>query len=99
MTSIFSRELSDYIPVNHIWPEFVDKLGINRAQKAIREAFDLQLMHGNSATLPVLISETCGIALISIDSLFLNTGLTCYQEGMVLIFSLQKKSLQLLKGV
>ena len=84
-------------PVNDLWPNFVERLGSTRAQYAVKQAIDLQLMHGNSLTLPVLISETCGIALVRIESLFLQTGLSCHEEGMVLMLSLRAKSLQLLK--
>lgn len=92
-------DFADCRPVNHLWPLLVERLGTARAQLAVRQAMDLQLMHGNSHTLPVLISETCGAALVRVDFVYLQTGLSCSQEGMVLMLSLRGKSLQLLKEV
>ena len=43
---------------------FISKIGILRAKSAVRQALDLQRMQGNKSTLPILIVETCGTALI-----------------------------------
>ena len=29
-------------PVNHLWPAFVERLGSEKAQRAVRQALDLQ---------------------------------------------------------
>ena len=90
-------EFTDYKPGNYLWPELVEKLGSERANRAVRQALDLQCMNGNSSTLPVLFFETCGLALTSIDSLFSQTGLPCHGDRMVLILSTKKSSFQLLE--
>ena len=52
---------------NDLWPNFINKIGFNKAKLALRQALDLQRMQGNSTTLPVLILETCGTALVNSD--------------------------------
>ncbi len=99
MTYLFSLELTDYTPVNHLWPQFVDKLGINRAQKAVRESFDLQRMYGSSLTLPVLLVETCGLALVRVDLVREKIGFSCHGEGMILLLSTKKSVVQLLHEI
>ena len=83
--------------VNYLWPQFVEKLGIDRAQKAVCQALDLQKMYGNQNTLPVLFAETCGLALANIDLISNQMGLSCKGKGKVLIFSIKENSLQLLQ--
>ena len=99
MTYFSGLEFSKYIPVQHLWPEFVDKLGLNRAQKAVRESLDLQRMHGSMATLPVLLVETCGLALVRIDLVREKTGFSCQGEDMVLLLSIKDSLIQLLQEV
>ena len=99
MTYSFSLELADCLPVNHLWPELVDKLGVNRAQKAVRESLDLQLMHGSTFTLPVLLVETCGLALVRVDAVRAKTGFACHAPGMVLLLSTKDNMVQLLQDV
>ena len=45
-------------PVNHLWPAFVERLGSDKAQRAVRQALDLQGMRGHQGTLPVPVSYT-----------------------------------------
>ena len=97
--SFSSVDFSTFTPANHLWQRMVEKLGLEKAQCAIRQAFDLQSMHGNSGTLPLLIFETCGLALVSIESLRYVIGLTLTDESTVLLISTQEYSLQLLKQV
>ena len=99
MTCFFSLELADYLPVNHLWPELVDKLGVNRAQKAVRESLDLQLMHGSTYTLPVLLVETCGLALVRVDAVREKIGFSCHVPGMVLLLSTKDNMVQLLQEI
>ncbi len=90
-------EFSGFILVNDLWPKFVQKLGLDKARLATRQASDLQNMHGNQDTLPVLIAETCGIALIDVKSLHQNFGLS-YEGGSVILFlSTTQKSFQILQ--
>ena len=99
MTYLFSLELADYFPVNHLWPDLVDKLGVNRAQKAVRECLDLQLMNGSNLTLPVLLVETCGLALVRVDVVREKIGFACHVPGMVLLLSTKDNMVQLLQEV
>ncbi|MBW3041901.1 hypothetical protein [Prochlorococcus marinus] len=82
---------------NHIWPDFINKIGIFKAKLAVRQALDLQKMQGNSSTLPVLILETCGTALISSSAIKTYIGLTCVEQGMLLIYSKKLDAIQLLR--
>ncbi len=89
-------DLSQYNPVNYLWPQFVEKLGLDRAQRAVIQALDLQHMHGSISTMPVLFSETCGLALVNINSVRVKTGFPCYGDGLVLIVSIKDNLVQLL---
>ena len=92
-------DLSDYEPVNYLWADLSESLGINKSTKAVRQALDLQYMTGNSETLPVLFIETCGVELITFSLLKNQTGLSFYGENIVLIFSHRKKLFQVLQEV
>lgn len=85
------------LPVNHLWPAFVDRLGVDKAQRAVRQALDLQGMRGHDGTLPVLFSETCGLALASTDLVREQTGLNAHGERMVLLLSVREQTIQLLQ--
>tara|TARA_B100001250_G_C19761442_1_gene772663 strand:- start:1199 stop:1504 length:306 start_codon:yes stop_codon:yes gene_type:complete len=82
---------------NNLWSNFINKIGIFKAKVAVRQALDLQIMQGTSSTLPVLILETCGTALV--DSQFIKThiGLTYIESGMILIYSNKLDAIQLLR--
>ncbi len=78
-------------PVNHLWPAFVERLG--------RQALDLQGMRGHQGTLPVLFTETGGLALASTDLVREQTGLNAHGERMVLLLSTREQVIQLLQEV
>ena len=82
---------------NELWPNFINKIGIIKANLAIRQALDLQRMQGSNATLPVLILETCGTALVNSESVKNLIGISYFDQGMVLIFSSKLKAIQLLR--
>ena len=82
---------------NELWPNFINKIGFIKAYLAIRQALDLQRMQGSNATLPVLILETCGTALIDSKAVKTSIGLSYLDKGMVLIFSSKLKAIQLLR--
>ena len=82
-------------PVNDLWPSLVERLGLERSQRAVRQALDLQAMQGSAATLPVLFCETCGLALASTDLLREQTGLNGHGENYVLLFSAKANAVQL----
>ena len=97
MTHSISVNFSECEPVNYLWPKVVDCIGIDRARRSIRQAIDLQKMQGNKSTLPVLISETCGLALVEIDLLRCQTGFRLIDGNRtVLILSIKDKLIQLL---
>ena len=82
---------------NELWPNFINKIGLIKANLAIRQALDLQRMQGSTSTLPVLIFETCGTALVNSHAVKAYIGLSYLDQGMVLIFSSKLQSIQLLR--
>ena len=61
-------DLASFTPVNDLWPQLVERLGLERSGRAVRQALDLQAMRGDATTLPVLLLETCGLALIHAEA-------------------------------
>ncbi len=82
---------------NDLWPNFINKIGFIKANSAVRQSLDLQRMQGSNSTLPVLILETCGTALVNSNSVKSFIGLSYLDQGMVLIFSSKLKAIQLLR--
>ena len=78
---------------NNLWPDFINKIGFIKARSAVRQSLDLQKMQGSDLTIPVLILETCGTALVNINAVKTCIGLSYLEPGMVLIFSSKKKRL------
>ena len=68
------------VPVNHLWPSFVERLGTDRAQRAVRQALDLQGMRGHPGSLPVLFTETGGLALASTDLVREQVQISSYEN-------------------
>jgi hypothetical protein len=91
-------DLAACTPVNDLWPALVERLGLERSARAARQALDLQAMRGEPSTLPVLIVETCGVALVEREGLRLSTGLPVpLGEGVLLLCSQRLQQLQLLQ--
>ena len=82
---------------NDLWPDFINKIGFIKANLAVQQSLDLQRMQGSTSTLPVLILETCGTALINFQAVKTYIGLSCLEQGMVLIFSTKLNAIQLLR--
>jgi len=82
---------------NDLWPDFINKIGFVKANLAVRQSLDLQRMQGSSSTLPVLILETCGSALVDYQAVKTYIGLSYLEQGMVLIFSSKLNAIQLLR--
>ena len=82
---------------NDLWPDFISKIGFIKANLAVRQSLDLQRMQGSTSTLPVLILETCGTALVNAQTIKTYIGLSYLEPGMVLIFSGKSNSIQLLR--
>ena len=82
---------------NDLWPDFINKVGFIKANLAIRQSLDLQRMQGSTSTLPVLILETCGTALVNSEAVKTYIGLSYLEQGMVLIFSSKLNAIQLLR--
>ena len=82
---------------NDLWPDFINKIGISKAQLAVSQALDLQRMQGTRYTLPILILETCGTALVDSQFIKNHIGLTFIDHGMLLIYSSKLKSIQILR--
>ena len=82
---------------NDLWPDFINKIGFIKAKLAVRQSLDLQRMQGSTSTLPVLILETCGTALVNSQAVKSHIGLSYLEKGMVLIFSSKLNAIQLLR--
>ena len=82
---------------NDLWPVFINKIGLIKANLAVRQSLDLQRMQGSTSTLPVLILETCGTALVNSEAVKTYIGLSYLEQGMVLIFSSKLNAIQLLR--
>ena len=82
---------------NDLWPDFISKIGFTKANFAVRQSLDLQRMQGSRSTLPVLILETCGSALVESQAVKTYIGLSYLEQGMVLIFSCKSNAIQLLR--
>ena len=91
-------DLAACTPVNHLWPELVERLGCERSARAAQQALDLQAMRGSEATLPVVLVETCGMALLERAALRRATGLPWPEgPGALLLFSRPRQELQVLQ--
>ena len=82
---------------NDLWPYFINRIGLIKANLAVRQSLDLQRMQGSTSTLPVLILETCGTALVNSEAVKTYIGLSYLEQGMVLIFSSKLNAIQLLR--
>ena len=91
-------EFDKCILSNDLWPNFINKIGFFKAKLAVRQALDLQRMQGNSSTLPVLILDTCGTALVNSQVIKTHIGFSYVEQGMLLIYSHKFNSIQLLLG-
>ena len=94
-TSIFSLDQCSLS--NNLWPDFINRIGFIKAKLAVQQSLDLQKMQGSDSTLPVLILETCGTALVNSQAIKTYIGLSHLEQGMVLIFSSKLNSIQLLR--
>jgi hypothetical protein len=90
-------DLARFTPVNSLWPELVERLGLERSRRAVQQALDLQAMRGTATTLPLLLMETCGLALVQSEQLRRQTGLVGAGERLVLLLSQRSGCLQLLQ--
>ena len=97
MTNISPFNLKQCSLSNELWPDFINKIGFTKASLAVRQSLDLQRMQGSKSTLPVLILETCGTALVNSQAIKTYIGLSYLEQGMVLIFSSKLNSIQLLR--
>ena len=89
-------EFDKCILSNGLWPDFINRIGFFKAKLAVRHALDLQRMQGTSSTLPVLILETCGTALVNSQVVKTHIGFTYLEQGMLLIYSRKLNAIQLL---
>jgi hypothetical protein len=91
-------DLAACTPVNHLWQELVERLGMERSGRAAQQALDLQAMRGSEATLPVVLVETCGMALLERAAVRRATGLPWPEgQGALLLFSRPRQELQVLQ--
>ena len=98
MKNISSLNLDKCSLSNDLWTDFINNIGFIKANLAVRQSLDLQRMQGTTSTLPVLILETCGSALIESQAVKTYVGISYLEHGMVLIFSSKLKAIQLLRN-
>tara|TARA_B100000700_G_scaffold312395_1_gene395906 strand:- start:58 stop:357 length:300 start_codon:yes stop_codon:yes gene_type:complete len=98
MKNISTLNLDKCSLSNDLWTDFINKIGFIKANLAVRQSLDLQRMQGTTSTLPVLILETCGSALIESQVVKTYVGISYLEHGMVLIFSSKLKAIQLLRN-
>ena len=55
---LFDLDLSGFEPVNHLWPQMVERLGSDTSSRAVRQALDLFGMRGSPGLMPALLVET-----------------------------------------
>ena len=82
---------------NELWTDFINEIGILKAKLAVHQSLDLQRMQGNTSTLPVLMLDTCGIALTNSKVIKSHIGLNYVEQGMILIYSKKLNAIQLLR--
>tara|TARA_B100000700_G_scaffold330840_1_gene459445 strand:- start:490 stop:786 length:297 start_codon:yes stop_codon:yes gene_type:complete len=87
---------NDFEVSNFLWPIFVEQIGILKANQAVNQCLDLQLMSGNSHTIPVLILDTCGIALINSIYLTELSGIKKFSKETVFIVNNKEKKMQII---
>ena len=97
MNTSLTFNLDECYLSNDLWPNFINKIGFIKAKLAVCQSLDLQRMQGSNLTIPVLILETCGTALVDANSVKTCIGLSYLEPGMVLIFSSKIKAIQLLR--
>ena len=97
MKNISTFNLDECSLSNDLWPVFINKIGFIKAKLAVTQSLDLQRMQGSDLTIPVLILETCGTALVNANAIKTYIGLSYLEPGMVLIFSSKIKAIQLLR--
>ena len=90
-------ELSNINSVNFLWNDLIENLGFDKAKKIVSQACNLQRMHGRkNITMPIIFTGTCGLALISIESVKKSTTLNNLKGNQILIFNAKKKLFQIL---
>ena len=91
-------DLAACTPVNHLWGELVEQLGLERGTRAAQQALDLQAMRGSTSTLPALLVETCGMGLVERGALRRAIGLPWPEgPGALLLISRPRQELQVLQ--
>ena len=98
MTILHNIDLFKCSPVNTLWVDFINDFGLNKAKLAIRQALDLQRMQGDSETLPILITGTCGVGLISHNMIFEILGFAPSDSNLILLYDSKEFKIQLLKS-
>mgnify|MGYP001374934014 CR=1 FL=1 len=89
-------DLSNCNVVETLLPELVERIGFEKTKRAINQALDLQRMNSSKSNLPILISETCGLALINVDTFYFQTGILCNRKGVVLLLSIRNNAMQVI---
>ena len=89
-------ELSKYLAVDFLWTDLIEKFGLDKANKLVKQAIDLQKMHGRHDTIPIIFTGTGGLALIHEESFKNEKRDSKTKPKQVLIFNMKMKSFQML---
>mgnify|MGYP001107581154 FL=1 len=89
-------ELSKYLAVDFLWTDLIEKFGLDKANKLVKQAIDLQKMQGSHDTIPIIFTGTGGLALIQEESFKYEKRDSKTKPTQVLIFNMKMKSFQIL---
>ncbi len=85
--------------VNNLLNTLIGNIGFDKTKMAINQSIDLQRMHTSSYTIPVLIMETCGSALASLDNTLSEVVINSIHHNLVVILSSRNKEFQLINSI
>ena len=86
-------------PVNYLWADFINMIGVDKATQAVRQSIDLNNMRGGKDTLPVLFTQTGGIALTTFEFVKNQIGLSLEGDNKVVLYKPEKKIIQILHEI
>tara|TARA_Y100001968_G_C19342900_1_gene710491 strand:- start:734 stop:1048 length:315 start_codon:yes stop_codon:yes gene_type:complete len=92
-------DFSSCKPVNYLWVDFINMIGVDKATQAVRQSIDLNNMRGGEDTLPVLFTKTGGIALTTFEFIKIQTGLSVGGDNKVLLYRPDKKIIQIINEI
>ena len=90
-------DLSNCVHINHLWNDFINQIGIEKANQAVRQALDLKAMRAKDRDLPILFTRTGGVAFTTSEFLKKQTGLHINPDNKLLLLDQKLRFIQILK--